>query len=613
MSGSALDWQPSSFTVSTEARADGSIVLRPKATLEVYPDRVTDPLEHWASAAPDRVFVARRGDDGEWNPVTYGAALDQVRAISAGLAALQLSAERPLLILSGNSIEHLLLGLAAMHIGVPYCPVSPAYSSARSDLAKLRYVFGLLTPGLVASFGMGEHGRVVDSIVDAATPVVGDTCLEARRDTLSLADLQNGAATAANALHAEVDGDTIAKFLLTSGSTGHPKPVITTHRMLCSNQSMIRQAVPFVRDEPPVLVDWLPWNHTFGGSHNVGLVLFNGGTLYIDDGKPVPGLIDATLRNLREIAPTIYFNVPKGYEYIAGYLRDDDKLRQNFYRRLRACFFAGAGLGQHTWDLLDEAATHETGTRVPVLSGLGCTEASPSITFTTPDVGRAGVIGLPAAGNEVKLAPVSGKLELRVKGPNVTPGYWRLPEQSAAAFDDEGYYCLGDAVRLIDPDDVSKGMAFDGRISEDFKLGSGTWVSTGPLRTLLLSALAPVAQDVIIAGLNEDYIAILIVPDLPACRELVGANDNMPAAKTLAQPALRDYVAAALAAHAEQHRASSTHARRALLLAEPLSIDTGEITDKGSVNQAAVLDSRKELVARLYQAVPSADVIVAVD
>jgi feruloyl-CoA synthase len=589
------------------------MILQPVEAIEAYPERVTDALEHWASIEPERVFVARRSDAGEWNRVSYADALKMVRAISAGLAALNLSAERPLLILSGNSIEHLLLSLAAMYVGVPYCPVSPAYSSARSDLAKLRYVFELLTPGLVATFGDSDHGRVVDSIVDAATPIIGDESLPTKREILSLTDVQSRDPADAEIHHARVGGDTIAKFLLTSGSTGKPKPVITTHRMLCSNQTMIRQAIPFVREEPPVLVDWLPWNHTFGGSHNVGIVLFNGGTLYIDDGKPVPKLIDETLRNLREISPTVYFNVPKGFEYIAGRLQNDDTLRHSFYRRLRACFFAGASLAQHTWDLLDDAATKECGSRVPVLSGLGCTEASPSITFTTPDVGRAGVIGLPAAGNEVKLTPVSGKLELRVRGPNVTPGYWRMPEQTAAAFDDEGYYRLGDAVRLIDPDDASKGMAFDGRISEDFKLASGTWVSTGPLRTSLLAALAPVAQDLIIAGLDEDYIAILIVPDLPACRELVGMNSDVPAATVLANAQLRDYVAAALAAYAEENRAGSTHARRAVLLEEPLSIDKGEITDKGSVNQAAVLAVRKNLVARLYEAAPPAEVIVAVD
>jgi feruloyl-CoA synthase len=480
-------------------------------------------------------------------------------------------------------------------------------------LAKLRYVFELLTPGAVATFGDNNHGRVVDLIVDAATPVIDNGSLSTHREVLSLEDLQGGNPADAASGNVRVCGDTIAKFLLTSGSTGHPKPVITTHRMLCSNQAMIRQAIPFVNEEPPILVDWLPWNHTFGGSHNVGIVLFNGGTLYIDDGKPVPELIDITLHNLREISPTIYFNVPKGFEYIAGQLQNDDTLRQSFYRRLRACFFAGAGLAQHTWDLLDDGASKECGRRVPVLSGLGCTEASPSITFTTPDVGRAGVIGLPAAGNVVKLSPVSGKLELRVKGPNVTPGYWRMPEQTAAAFDDEGYYRLGDAVRLIDPDDASKGMAFDGRISEDFKLASGTWVSTGPLRTSLLTALAPVAQDLIIAGLNKDYIAVLVVPDLPACRELVGLKSDVAAATVLANAQLRDYVAAALAAYAQKNRASSTHARRAILLAEPLSIDQGEITDKGSVNQAAVLAVRKELVDRLYEAAPPADVIVAVD
>ncbi len=336
------------------------------------------------------------------------------------------------------------------------------------------------------------------------TIVVGDAEVGPSYRRLSLDDLSNGDAAAASSLHARVSADSIAKFLLTSGSTGQPKAVITTHRMLCSNQVMLRQALPFVIDEPPILVDWLPWNHTFGGSHNVGLVLFNGGTLYIDDGKPVPGLIEKTLRNLREISPTVYFNVPKGFELLAASLQDDAELRSTFYRRLRACFFAGASLSQQTWDALDRAAIRERGHRVPILSGLGCTEASPSITFTTPGTERAGVIGLPAAGTEVKLAPVGGTLELRVRGPNVTPGYWRLEAQTAAAFDEEGYYRLGDAVRLVDPNDARKGMLFDGRIAEDFKLASGTWVSTGPLRLAWLASLAPAAQDVVIAGLVRD-------------------------------------------------------------------------------------------------------------
>ncbi|HEX5788487.1 MAG TPA: feruloyl-CoA synthase [Woeseiaceae bacterium] len=610
MSAADLDWTPSRFDVTTVSRPDGSILLKPAAALPGYPRRVTDPLVHWAGTAPGRLFVARRGADGEWIRITYADALARVRALAAGITRLGLDADRPILVLSGNGIEHLLIALAAMYAGVPYCPVSPAYSQARSDLSKLRYVVELLTPGLVATFGEPAHARAIATVVPTDVTVLADTAFDATHSRLTLDELAAGNAAPADAANDAVTGDTIAKFLLTSGSTGQPKPVITTHRMLCSNQVMLRQAVPFVADEPPVLVDWLPWNHTFGGSHNVGLVLFNGGTLYISDGKPVPGLVDETVRNLCEISPTVYFDVPKGYELLAGRLADDDKLRRSFYRRLRACFFAGASLAQHTWDALDAAAVRERGRRVPILSGLGCTEASPSITFTTPGTGRAGVIGLPAAGNEVKLAPVAGKLELRVRGPNVTPGYWRLPEQTAAAFDEEGYYRLGDAVRLLDPADPGRGMQFDGRISEDFKLASGTWVSTGPLRASLLGALAPLAQDVVIAGLDRDYIGLLVVPDVEACRLVAGLAGDAARAAVVGHPTVRERLRAALSAHADAHRGSSQHARRAIVLATPLSIDTGEITDKGSVNQRAVLTERAERVAELYAEPPPGHVLV---
>jgi len=604
MSGQGLQWTPSPFDVATEVRPDGTLLLRPLADLGPYPERVTDPLERWARECPARVFVARRGGDGEWQSLSYAETLLRVRRIAAGLLPLELSAERPLLILSGNSIEHLLLALAAMYLGVPYCPVSPAYCQASSDLSKARFVVDLLTPGLVAAFGDGNLGRAVQSIVPEQTPVVGDVAVATGHRILSLAELEAADPAAADAAHAATGPDSIAKFLMTSGSTGKPKAVITNHRMLCCNQVMLLQALPFVAAEPPVVVDWLPWNHTYGGSHNVGLVLFNGGTLYLDDGKPVPRLIDETFRNLREISPTVYFNVPKGFELLAAELGHDAQLRATFFRRLRACFFGGAALSQHTWDALTAAAVSERGSPIPVLSGLGSTECSPSVSFTTPANDRAGVIGLPAAGNWVKLAPAAGKLEMRVKGPNVTPGYWRMPEQTADAFDEEGFYRMGDAVRLLDPADPARGMVFDGRISEDFKLASGTWVSTGPLRASLLAALAPLAQDVVIAGLNRDYIGILIVPDLRACSRAAGVDGVADARQSLDQPQLRAQIVAALRAHAEKNPGSSTHARRAIVLTEPLSIDRGEITDKGSVNQRAVLDERSGLVEDLYSPQP---------
>jgi feruloyl-CoA synthase len=598
-------WQPNPFAVAVERGTDGSTVLRPTAAIAPYPRLVTDPLEHWAARTPERTCVARRGPDGIWQRVSYAAALERVRQLAAGLLPLNLSAEQPLLILSGNGIEHLLLGLAAMYVGVPYCPVSPAYSQASSDLSKLRYVVESLTPGLVAAFGGGEFSRAIATVVPAQTLVLGDNLAIPSRRILKLEDLVSQDLDQGASAHRGTGPETIAKFLITSGSAGRPKPVITTQRMLCSNQIMLREALPFVVHEPPVLVDWLPWSHTFGGSHNVGLVLFNGGTLYIDDGRPTAGGFAETLRNLRELSPTVYFNVPRGFDLLATQLPQDAELRQSFYRKLRACFFAGASLSQSTWEVLDAQALAAGRPRVPILSGLGATETAPSVTFTTPENDRAGVIGRPAAGTVIRLVPVANKLELRVKGPNVTPGYWRLPELTAAAFDAEGYYRLGDAVRFLDPDDCARGLIFDGRITEDFKLASGTWVSVGPMRSQLIAALTPLAQDVVIAGLNQDFIGILIVPDWRACAAIAGSpSADTDQAGLVNDANVRARCIAALKEHAAAHPGSSSRVERAVLLSEPLSLDHGEITDKGSVNQRAVLARRASLVEDLFRATP---------
>jgi feruloyl-CoA synthase len=594
-------WEPADFSADAQARADGSLLLTPRAPLGPYPARFTDAIEQWAAATPRQTMVARRDAQGVWQRVSYGDALIRVRRLAAGLSTVPLSVERPLLILSGNSIEHLLLGLAAMYVGVPFCPVSPAYSQASSDLGKLRYVIELLTPGLVAAFGAGPFARAIDTVVPPSTPVLIDSQQISGRDVLTLAALEAADAALAEPQHAATSADTIAKFLLTSGSTGQPKAVVTTHRMICSNQAMLRHAFPFVADEPPVLVDWLPWNHTFGGSHNVGLALCNGGTLYIDDGRPTPGGFAQTLQNLREIAPTIYFNVPSGFDLLVRQLDQDAPLRDHFFSRLNACFYAGAGLSQPTWEALEALSLKARGQRVPILSGLGVTETSPSVTFTTPEANQAGIIGLPGPGNVVKLAPVSGKLELRVKGPHVMPGYWRRPELNAQAFDEEGYYRLGDAVRLIDAADPRRGLVFDGRIAEDFKLSTGTWVSVGPLRAALLAALAPLAFDVVITGLNRDFLGLLIFPAMSACAAFLKLPPGANPEEVTQAPLLVREIAERLDAHGRANPASSTRIERAVLLAVPPALDRGEITDKGSINQRAVLQHREHLVTELYR------------
>lgn len=602
-----LSWTADPFRTEVERRADGTMYLRPAEPLETFPQRLMDWLEQWAKLAPQRILVARRGADGEWRTVTYEQMLVRVRRLAAGLLKRDLSAERPIAILSGNSIEHLTLAFAAMWAGIPYCPVSPSYSQVSGDLQKLGYVRDLLTPGLIAAFDTAAFARALQS-VPGWVEVVGDADLPGRQVT-TLSALEAEPSDVLDAAHARTNADSIAKFLLTSGSTGQPKAVITTHRMLCSNAQMLRQPMPFLVEEPPVLVDWLPWNHTFGGSHNIGLVLSNGGSLYIDDGKPTPSGIQETLRNLREIAPTVYFNVPKGFEMLAHHLHADAQLRHNFYGRLRAYFFGGAALAQHTWDALDAAALAEVGVRIPMLAGLGATETGPSVTFTTPAAARAGVIGLPAKGNVVKLAPVAEKLELRVRGPNVTPGYWRQPELTAAAFDEEGFYRMGDAVRLLDERDPTVGLQFDGRIGEDFKLSNGTWVSVGPLRAELIAALSPIAQDVVIAGLNAEYLAILIIPDLRGCAQVLGASTVPDHDAACANGELLAAIQQRLSMHATRNPASTRCVRRAMLLPTPPSLDKGEITDKGSINQRAVLNHRTSCIDALYAAVPPPQVV----
>ncbi|MGX9429229.1 MULTISPECIES: feruloyl-CoA synthase [Bradyrhizobium] len=596
--------------VIIERRDDGTIYLRPRSKLLDYPQRITDRLHHWAKVEPRRVFMAERAADGAWREISYAELLDAARHIASALIARGLSAEKPLVILSGNSIDHALLAFGALYAGVPFCPVSPAYSLVSRDFGKLGFVIKLLTPGLVFADDAGKFAAALSANVAPETEIVatrGD--LPGRVVTRLSELLDTPEHPLLDATHQAITPDTIAKFLLTSGSTGNPKAVINTQRMLCANQVMLRETLAFLKDEPPVIVDWLPWNHTFGGNHNIGLTLFNGGSMYLDEGKPMPGGIEDTVKNLREISPTVYFNVPKGYESLLPYLRDDSGLRAKFFGRLHAMFFSGAALSPYVWNSLDELAVRETGFRVPMLTGLGATETAPFFMSVRPDTSRSGHVGLPVLGNEAKLLPNNGKLEVRARGPNVTPGYWRQPELTAAAFDEEGFYKFGDALKPAKADDLDAGFDFDGRIAEDFKLASGTWVSVGPLRARFIAACAPLVRDVVIAGINRDEISAVVILDLDGCRVInpaLSANDIAAAASdSLVRAAFRERFARFLASAT----GSSTRITRAILLDAPLSIDRGEVTDKGSVNQRAVLEHRAALIAALYADVPPAHVI----
>ena len=594
---------------TVERRPDGTLLMRSRAALDDYPARITERLIHWAERTPDRVFMADRDPAGGWRTVTYGETLAKVRAIGAALLERDLSAERPIVILSGNDIEHALLGLAAAHVGIPHAPISPAYSLISADFAKLRDIVALLTPGLVFASDGAAFARAIDAVVPPDIEVVVARNPLPQRRTTAFAEL---AATAANcavdAAFARVTPDTIVKFLFTSGSTGSPKAVINTQRMWCANQVMLRSALAYFQDEPPVIVDWAPWHHTAGGNHDVGLVLYNGGTFYVDDGKPIPGAIEATVRNLREVAPTWYFTVPKGYEALLPWLRADAALRKTFFSRLKVLWFAGAGISQAVFDEIKDLAVATCGERIAFLTGFGATETAPCALARTFESEAAANMGVPVPGMTLKLVPHEGKLEARVTGPNVTPGYWRAPQLTAQAFDDEGFYRLGDTFTFADPADPARGLMFGGRIAEDFKLATGTWVHVGPLRAAAMEHLAPLARDVVIAGLDRAEIGVLIFPDLETCRRFAAA----PAADTAAlihDPRIVTDIRARLARFAATATGSSNRIARALLLAEPPSLDAGEVTDKGSLNQRAVLARRAALVETLYAAPPAPGVI----
>jgi feruloyl-CoA synthase len=597
--------------VVSETRADGSIVLRCPRALGPYARCIGEYLEHWAQAAPARLFLAERQGTG-WRKVTYAQALVAVRALGAALLERHLSVERPLVILSDNSINHALLTLAAMHVGVPVAPVSPAYSLMSKDHVKLRSILDLLDPGLIYASDGARFAAALRAVDLHGAQVVTDSgAAQAGLSILSFDELlATPVAAAVDRAYAAVGPDSIAKILFTSGSTGVPKGVINTQRMLCSNQQAIIQNWPFLEDRPPVVVDWLPWNHTFGGNHNFNLILKNGGTLYVDEGKPAPGLIEKTIANLREISPTMYFNVPRGFDMLIAYLEKDDALRQRFFADLDMIFYAAAALPQNSWQRLEALSIKARGHATTMLSAWGATETSPMVTNVHFQIDHAGVIGLPAPGCEIKLVPNATKMELRVRGPNVMPGYWKQPELTQAAFDEEGFYLMGDAGRFADPHDHAKGIEFDGRIAEDFKLTSGVWVHVGALRVDALSALAPVAQDIVVTGHDREAVGFLIFTNPVGCRSLCpDLADDLPLARVLADPRVLAYVRTSMVQLAAGG-GSSMAAERALLMEEPPSIDAGEITDKGYINQRAVLTRRSALVQQLHADAPGEEVIM---
>jgi feruloyl-CoA synthase len=585
----ALPWK----NVMFESSADGSLRVHNATPLGAYPDRLTERLRHWADIAPDRVFLASREGEG-WRNLTYREAFNSACAIGQALLDRGLSVTRPVLILSGNGIEHGLLSLGGLHVGIPFVPLSTAYSLVSTDFARLRDIVSLVRPGLVFADDGDRYAAALNACIPGDVEVVtvrGDPGRRATRfDTLLATAPTNDVGAAAFA----INPDTVAKLLFTSGSTGTPKGVVNTHRMWCSALQMVLACYPALAEEPPVLVDWLPWNHISGGSISFGIALFNGGTLYIDDGKPLPSQIEETVRNLREVAPLFHSNVPKGYEELLPWLRRDRALRVNFFSRVRVLQYAGASIAQRICDAFDELALETIGERIPWVGVLGSTEAGFIAAHRHSDGMSAGCVGLPPPGVTLKLTPRDGKLELRVQSPSVTPGYWRRDDLTSDAFDEEGFLRTGDALCWAEAGNQQSGFRYDGRLAEDFKLATGTWVRVGSLRTHLLKHLTPEVRDVVIAGENRDYIAVL---GIPSNAEMVG--DSTAQAR----------VHAKLMALTAEASGSAQRVLRFAFLTAKLSIDTGELTDKGAVSQRNVLRRHAALIEKLYADRPADDVI----
>jgi len=572
-----------------EAR-DGAIFGHSSEEEQGYSDNVIQWLRYWGGAEPTRIFLAERPAPGApgWTNITYVETYEKMRSLALALLSKNVSVERPVVVLSGNGIDHALIALASMFIGVPYAPVSPSYSLIGDDFSRLKDVIAQLTPGLVYVSDGAQYAAAIEAAVPADVEIIVSRNPPAGRKASLFAPLVAPIEEEADLdkvmkAHDVVEPETIAKILFTSGSTGAPKGVITTHKMLCSNQAMIEYFLQFLIDEPPVLVDWLPWHHSFGGNQNLGLVLRHGGTLYIDAGNLTPEGITESLRNLKEVGPTLYFNVPAGYQALVPHLQADKDLAATFFSNLSMAFVASAAMSEETYEAFEACAAAACGDRIQLVSGYGATETGPAALFSLK--GHSGHVGFPLPGVQVKLAEKDGKFECLLQSASVSPGYWRDAEATAASFDEEGYYRTGDALAYANPEDPAAGFAYDGRLAEDFMLASGSWVSTGPLRAQCLEAFTPYVLDVVVAGRDQSEIGLLVFlkPEAKASDE-----------------AVRSFFKTQLAALAAKATGASNRVMRLLLLEGGPSAEAHEITDKGSINQQAVLDARKADVAELY-------------
>lgn len=583
--------------VTRTDRPDGSILLQSGYVLGPVARCTGDWLHHWAAKTPDHLFLAERSGDG-WRKLSYPQVLEMVRAIAGHLVSRDLGPDRPILIVSGNSVDHALLSLAAQYAGVPTVPVAEQYSLIPAALPRLDYVVKLVNPGMVYAQDATQYAGALalDSLSGAEklSSAPGSSGATDFNDFLRPNDADVDAAFAG------ITPDTLAKILMTSGSTSDPKGVLTTQRMMTTNQAQLAQALPFVTTRPPVLVDWLPWNHVFGGSHNFNLMLANGGSFYIDDGKPAPGLFDKTLANLRDVSATISFNVPVGFAQLVTALNADKQLCERYFAELDMIFYAGASLPQATWAELERLALETCGQLPLINSSWGLTESAPAALLQHEPAKGAGIVGAPLPGVTVKLIPdADGRCDVRISGDTITKGYHNNPAKTAEAFDEEGFFISGDAMRLVDDADPSRGLLFDGRMSEDFKLMTGTWVRAGQLRLDLLAALAPYVTDLVLTGQGREQVGMLIVPNRAtmAAKGWDATDDN---GAMICAPLMQE-IGARLTALAAQTSGSANRVAAAVILTDPPSMGEGEATAKGNLNFPKILMRRADLVARIYE------------
>ena len=556
------------------SKTNDGYILNSPVPLDDYARANVDWLVHWAGTEADRIFLAERSSKGEWNQLTYAQVLQKVKSIGQGLLNLGASIDRPVAILSGNSIDHALIALGASYVGIPYVPISPAYSLLDSSFGKLKHIIDKITPSIV----FVQHPEMFANALAA----IG-------MKSTSIDDMVAQPTNQVELAYQNITAQTVVKILFTSGSTGMPKGVINTQQMITANQKQSAMVWQFLEDQPPVLVDWLPWNHTFGGNWTFNLVLSNGGTLYIDEGKPVPGMFEASLKNLRDVAPTMYFNVPKGFELLLPHLEQDAEFRQHFFSKCRFILYAGAALPKTLWDRLEAVINIDHQGQVVLVSSWGSTETAPLCLGGYDPVLRQGSIGLPVPGCEIKLIHNAGKLEARVKGPHVTPGYLKDAETTKKAFDEDGYYCIGDALKFYDEQDPTKGLVFDGRVAEDFKLKTGTWVHVGQLRIQLIDSCAGVVQDAVITGHDRDEVGALVFL-------------NPVKTKDMPREEVAKQISNGLSHLLKINKGtSSTKITRVLILEGMPRVDVGEITDKGYLNQRAILQHRADKVLSLYE------------